>query len=118
MKTSLKITVFFFLTFYLFSCKEDPKPPTVSTTDVTEITATTAVSGGTILDDGGDAAITNGVCWNTSAEPTVNNNKTVDAGSASYVSNITGLLPNTTYYLRAYATNSGGTSYKVWPKIY
>jgi uncharacterized protein (TIGR02145 family) len=111
MKPTIKLIGLILLGLYFSSCRENPNPPIISTKDVTEITATTAVSGGTILDDGGDAAITNGVCWNTSDEPTIDNNKTVESGGNSYVSNISKLSPSTTYYVRAYATNSGGTSY-------
>lgn len=93
------------------SCKEHPKPPTISTKNVTEITANSAVSGGTILNDGGDVIILNGVCWNTSGDPTIDDSKTTESGGGSYVSDITMLTPVTTYYVRAYATNRGGTVY-------
>jgi hypothetical protein len=85
--------------------------PVVTTTNVATLAARTAVSGGTILSDGG-ATVTRGVCWSTTANPTISNSKTSDGtGVGIYTSNITGLLPNTTYHIRAYATNSVGTAY-------
>lgn len=86
--------------------------PTLTTVTVTSITATTAVSGGTITSDGGAAITAKGVCWGSTSNPTIANSKTTDGtGSASFVSNITGLSASTTYHLRAYATNSSGTAY-------
>ena len=86
--------------------------PTVTTIAVTEITQNTAVCGGNVTSDGGAAVTARGVCWSTSQNPTINSNKTNDgSGTGSFTSNITGLNHNTTYYVRAYATNSEGTSY-------
>lgn len=85
---------------------------TLTTTPVTGITATTAVSGGDITDDGGSAIVTRGVCWSTVPNPTIADSKTTDgSGWGIFTSNLTGLLPNTTYFIRAYATNSVGTTY-------
>jgi uncharacterized protein (TIGR02145 family) len=86
--------------------------PTLTTTAVTAITLTTAVSGGNITADGGGTITARGVCWSTAANPTISNSKTTDAtGTGSFISNISGLLPGTTYNVRAYATNSTGTAY-------
>ena len=86
--------------------------PTLTTTDVTSITSTTAVSGGNITDDGGGAIIARGVCWATTANPTISDSKTTDGiGIGSFTSNLSGLQPSTTYQIRAYATNSSGTAY-------
>jgi len=87
---------------------------TLTTTSVTSITATSAVSGGNITSDGGAPITARGVVWSTSQDPTVDTNqgKTTDStGTGVFISNLTGLSPNTTYYVRAYATNSVGTSY-------
>jgi uncharacterized protein (TIGR02145 family) len=65
-----------------------------------------------VTSDGGAAIIASGVCWSTSENPTTSNSKTTNGtGLGTYTSNITGLSPNTTYYVRAYATNSQGTAY-------
>ena len=86
--------------------------PTVTTTNVTDITQTTATTGGNVTDDGGSAIIARGICWSTSQNPTINNSHTTDGnGTGSYNSNLSNLTPNTTYYVRAYATNSAGTVY-------
>ena len=85
---------------------------TLTTTAVSQIAATTAVSGGNITADGGGAITARGVCWNTSTNPTTANSKTTDAtGTGVFTSNLTNLLPGTTYYVKAYATNSAGTAY-------
>ena len=86
--------------------------PTVYTTEVSEITSNSASSGGNVTSDGGNPVTARGVCWNTSANPTTADNKTSDgAGTGSFPSSITGLSAATTYHVRAYATNSGGTAY-------
>ena len=86
--------------------------PTLTTTSATNITQTTAQSGGVISADGGATIIARGICWNTSQNPTIANSKTSDGtGTGAFISSLTGLTANTTYYLRAYATNSSGTAY-------
>ena len=86
--------------------------PTVSTAEVTDITATTATCGGTIATDGGLAITARGVCWSTSHNPTLGDSHTTDGtGMGSFTSTITDLSASTTYYVRAYATNSLVTIY-------
>jgi endonuclease I len=86
--------------------------PTVTTTTVTDITTTTATSGGNVTSDGGATVTARGVCWNTSANPTISNFISSDgSGTGSFVSNLTNLTASTLYYYRAYATNSQGTAY-------
>ena len=86
--------------------------PTVTTNLVSSITSNSAVCGGNVTSDGGATVTARGVCWNTSSNPTTGNSKTIDgSGTGSFTSNIIGLNPGTTYYVRAYATNSKGTSY-------
>jgi uncharacterized protein (TIGR02145 family) len=89
-----------------------PFLPTVNTSPVTIITQDSATSGGIITSSGNATIIARGVCWSTSPNPTIANNLTMDgSGMRSFISSITGLLLNTTYYVRAYATNSAGTAY-------
>ena len=85
--------------------------PTVTTSEVDYISATTAKCGGEVTE--GDFTVTaRGVCWGTADNPTIDDSHTVDGGGAgSFTSNITGLTENTTYYVRAYATSSAGTVY-------
>ena len=87
--------------------------PILTTTETSEITTTTAVSGGTISSNGASVVIAKGVVWSTSSNATiVLSTKTInDIGVGTYTSSITGLTANTTYYIRAYATNSFGTAY-------
>jgi uncharacterized protein (TIGR02145 family) len=86
--------------------------PVLSTTAATAITATTASSGGSISSDGGAAIIARGVCWSNSPNPTTANNVTTNGtGTGNFSSNLTGLQPSTTYYVRAYATNAVNTVY-------
>jgi hypothetical protein len=88
-------------------------PAALSTVAISNISNTTASSGGAITNDGGAAVTARGVCWSTSSNPTiVLSTKTIDgSGTVSFTSSITGLLAATTYYVRAYATNSVGTAY-------
>lgn len=93
-------------------CTKESNIPVVKTTEITEITKTTAKSGGVISSDGGITISARGVCWSTKENPTIDDNKAEDGtGADRFTSSITGLEPNTTYYVRAYATNSAGTSY-------
>lgn len=86
--------------------------PVVTTSDVTSVTATSAICGGNITSNGGYAVTSRGVCWSTNINPTTSNTKTTDgSGNGMFTSTITGLIANQTYYVRAYATNSVGTSY-------
>lgn len=86
--------------------------PTVTTVQVSNIAANTAVCGGNVTYDGGGAITGRGVCWSTTPEPDLNDFFTSDGvGTASYSSTMTNLTPATTYYVRAYAKNSVGTVY-------
>jgi hypothetical protein len=87
--------------------------PVLTTTAMSSVTSTTAVSGGNITSDGGTAVTARGVCWSTTTGPTIAlTTKTLNgSGIGSFVSNLSGLTTLTTYYVRAYATNSSGTSY-------
>jgi uncharacterized protein (TIGR02145 family) len=93
------------------SCKKE-NPPVVKTYETRNIMATAATSGGSVTDAGSGTVTTRGVCWSTGSNPTLSDNKTSDgSGVGDFDSQITGLLPATTYYVRAYATNSSGTGY-------
>jgi hypothetical protein len=86
--------------------------PTITTANITDITGTTAAGGGSVTSDGGLDITSRGVSWSTSENPTISDSHTTDgAGTGSFTSSITGLQPGTTYYVRAYATNTLGISY-------
>ena len=87
-------------------------PPSVTTGDISNVTANTATCGGNVTDNGGLTVTERGVCWSTSPNPTLEDAHTVDgSGYGEFVSNITNLSLGITYYIRAYATNAAGTSY-------
>jgi hypothetical protein len=88
--------------------------PQLTTNTITNITATTATCGGNITSDGGFEITARGIVWSTLRNPTIDNNKgkTNDGtGIGSFTANLTELTLNTTYYVRAYATNSVGIQY-------
>ncbi len=86
--------------------------PTVSTTMASNVSENSATCGGNVISDGGATVTARGVCWSTSNNPTISNSHTTDGnGTGNYISNLTGLSSSTTYYVRAYATNSVGTTY-------
>lgn len=99
------------------SKKEDapevtPSKPVLTTSSVTQITQTFAVSGGNITYDGGANVTARGVCWSISDTPTVAGTHTLNGtGTGVFVSSLAGLQPGTEYFIRAYATNSAGTGY-------
>ena len=95
-----------------FTTLTDPVLPTITTDDATDITQTTATSGGNVVSDGGAVVSVRGVCWSTSSNPTTANSTTSNGtGTGTFISYLTGLTPNTTYYVRGYAINSIGTAY-------
>ena len=86
--------------------------PTVTTKAVCFLTDTSAVSGGNVTFDGGAVVTMRGICWDTLPNLTVSGTHTTDGtGVGDFTTSMTGLTPGTTYYVRAYATNSVGTAY-------
>ena len=87
--------------------------PVVTTTAATAITKVSAVSGGEVTYDGGGTLTARGLAWSTTANPTIDGTVVLDSGTgiSVFISNLTGLVLNTTYHVRAYATNSAGTAY-------
>lgn len=87
--------------------------PVLTTSVISNITLNGASSGGNITSNGGSDITARGVVWSTLPNPTISlTSKTIDGvGIGTFTSNIVSLTPNTTYYVRAYATNSIGTSY-------
>jgi len=116
MKNSILILLT--VVFAITSCNKDDDPvdnttvPTLTTLAITNITPTSATSGGDITATGDAEVTAKGVCWSTSPEPTILE-FVIDEGNnpSNYTSDISGLTANTTYYVRAYATNSKGTGY-------
>ncbi len=126
MKNTMKIKncvylLMIVLLIFSYSCRKDNSiinssstinVPVVTTNAVTAITNTSSVGGGDVTSDGGAPITARGVCWGTNQNPTIDSSKTTDGhGTGSFISNITDLIANTTYYLRAYATNKVGIGY-------
>ena len=89
--------------------------PSVTMSDVCDTTATSVTCSGNVSDDGGFAVTECGFCWSTSPNPTLDNpndqHVAVGSGTGEFSTTLTGLIPNTTYYVRAYARNSQGHGY-------
>jgi hypothetical protein len=89
-----------------------PGTAVLTTTTATSISSNGATTGGKVTFDGGAAITARGVCWGTTANPEITGSYTTDgAGTGSFTSTLTGLLSNTLYHIRAYATNVTGTYY-------
>lgn len=86
--------------------------PEVTTAEVTNITQTTAKGGGEVTSDGGTTVTERGVCWSTNHNPTISgSHANSGTGTGNFTCNMNNLNAHTTYYVRAYATNSRGTAY-------
>jgi hypothetical protein len=89
-----------------------PVLPSLSTTVASSVNGASASSGGNITSDGGATVTARGICWSTTSGPTTADFTTSNGtGIGTFTSSITGLSLATTYYARAYATNSAGTAY-------
>jgi uncharacterized protein (TIGR02145 family) len=86
--------------------------PKITTKTISHISKNSAVSGGSIRFDGGSSIMRKGICWSTSHNPDTTCSRTIESsGSHNFISNIGGLAPNTTYYVRSYAINNAGIGY-------
>ncbi len=113
MKNLYIITVSLMI-FLLTSCEKKVSIPSITTSEVKEVTHTSAISGGNVTDEGTSPVTSLGICWSVSEKPTTADKIAVAANDGTigdFSCNITGLLPNTKYYLRAYATNGAGSAY-------
>lgn len=115
MNSSFKFRTAGFLTLLsiiaLQSCEKDTTA-SISAIEISGVTQTSAVAGINISKDGGSEITERGVEWNTSPNPATGSQKTTEGtGSGVFFTILTGLSPNTTYFVRAYATNSKGTVY-------
>jgi photosystem II stability/assembly factor-like uncharacterized protein len=137
MKTILKAFIFILFSLALTTCKKkdktEPQPavadplPEVSTTALSGVASTSALASGNVYNAGTAALLSVGICWDTNPGPTTLKAHTNEgAGTGTYSSTLTALQPNTTYYVRAYATNYNGTAYgneisfktaAVWEKV-
>lgn len=123
-KTYFKLSVFLITINIILSCSSENNsnndiPPNTSLAeiysfeDTNSITINSITISAKIYNDGGAAIIKKGIVWDINPNPTINLTSKTDEGKGStdFTSNLTNLLSGTTYYYRAYATNSVGTSY-------
>lgn len=102
----------FFAILITAGCRKDSMPPIVETDDVTDITSNSARCGGVIVSDNGADITETGLCWSTYPTPSVGDHKVVlTPENGNFSCNLTGLIPFSTYFIRAYAVNKQGTSY-------
>ncbi len=100
------------LAVFLKSCVDEIELPTITTGTPSEITRNSAIAGGQVIYDGGSPILGKGVCWSISHDPDFTDKFTADGeGPGIFSTSITGLTPDTKYYIRAYATNSIGTAF-------
>jgi len=86
--------------------------PEVITTEMTSITAYSAIAAGSVNSDGGDMVTSRGFCWSENTNPSLSDNSfTSGDGTGVFLATLEQLNPNTTYYVRSFATNSNGTVY-------
>lgn len=95
-----------------FTTASSPVLPLLSTDSVFTINYYTANIASKVINDGSGTISTRGVCWKTSANPTILDSLSHQSGTTgSYVNSIANLFNNTVYYVRSFATNSAGTAY-------
>lgn len=120
MRLPFKFPLLILVLFLFFNCSSDDssdaevpfRSPEISTQKVSAITQTSAEVDGNITSDGGAEVRAKGIAWSLSDTPTTVDNITNNgAGNAAFTGQLSDLTPNTTYFVRAYATNEIGTSY-------
>jgi hypothetical protein len=89
------------------------RTPVVNITNISDITPSTAIISGSLVDDGGDYLTIVGLCWSVRQNPTASNDLTMrmEVLAGSFKGTISGLDPNTKYYVRSFAINKAGTAY-------
>ncbi|PWG79402.1 fibrobacter succinogenes major paralogous domain-containing protein, partial [Pararcticibacter amylolyticus] len=91
-----------------------PTAPVLNTIELTDVTGTSVKTGGEITSDGGAPVTLKGMCWATHTNPTVDDSRTYNGdGTDTWKITLSGLKPNTLYYVRAYAVNKIGTAYGI-----
>ena len=113
MKTFVLLFITSLFCFCTLGCyKQKTILPTVTTSDITYITATTADGGGTVINNGIETILTRGVCWGINHNPTISDSTNYEATHIGFFySGLKYLQPSTKYYVRAFASNSAGIAY-------
>ena len=111
MKVMNKYLFLLIILLSIISC-EKKEVPVVTTSEIKNITGTTATCGGTITDEGSGTVVERGICWSKGINPTINDQRTIEGGGAgTFVSDLADLESATTYYVKAYAKNESGIGY-------
>ncbi len=115
MKCILKFLLIVFLSAgflsHTNSCRKEEAIPVVTTSEITGIKTNSAICGGTVTDEGSGPVTVRGVCWSLN-ETFSDTKRTFDgSGDGSFTSDLIGLKDNTSYFVRAYATNDAGTGF-------
>ncbi|MFH4964795.1 hypothetical protein V8G69_07300 [Gaetbulibacter sp. M235] len=116
MKSKIYLFLAQSLVLSFFGCSDDKDAvslPIVQTLNITDITSSSASSGGIITNDGRALVIEKGICYGLESNPTIENSTKTSDGKdlGEFASALSNLTPNTEYFVRAYATNGLGTSY-------
>lgn len=114
MKSIFYVLSLLILLFGLPGCEKEDKItlPDAEIVSITEVTASTAKITTRVTDEGGSIVTGTGICWGDDPDPDLQDNvSNVGAGTGTFINIITGLDNNTTYHVRAFATNSKGTAY-------
>jgi hypothetical protein len=109
-----RFNLMFVICLFFISCKKDgPSAPQLNTLSaVVDKTNNSVLMTGSVTNEGGSAVKERGFCWSTSPSPSISDAHASNAyGIGQYTYQLTNLALSTTYYVRAYATNSIGTSY-------
>jgi uncharacterized protein (TIGR02145 family) len=111
-----KVFLFTFLFVLLIGCTEEESKtyllPYLNTDEISQISYSSASCGGYIFSDRGLPVTARGICWSLHTSPTISDSLTLDgSGTGGFLSQLRNLIPDTTYFVRAYATNSDGTGY-------
>lgn len=116
-KNRIPMLILIFLSFFEIKCKKDDHNsgnigiPKLTTVAAYGITGISAFSGGNVTSDGGSEILEKGLCWNTSPQTSISDNKILSAGANNFTCQINGLAPFTTYYVNAYAKTLVGIGY-------
>lgn len=114
-KTFKLLSILIILSVLIFGCEkqdDESSAPSINTLSLTDVTISSAYSGGTNIKDNGASITEKGICWGKDENPTINNDKiAIGGGTDDFTAQLTNLTENTTYYVRAYAVNRMGVSY-------